>query len=201
MDFRKTLAPKKRGTGGPRKSKKKQGKQAVQRILSPEVLPPPPNWEMPAPPNRGPPPPRNPPFSLSPIRSQGMEPQPALFVRSPSERTDIAPTVLLSPRSTVCSPAKLHNRHVNASPPSTPSDASRSTSCAEAEAKRLKFDASEYNNEINRRRGAGLPSPRTSQDVDIPVRFYLVSQYISQRKSLLTFASGQPVWTGLSQER
>jgi hypothetical protein len=178
MDFRRRLAPRKRG---PRKVQKKQ------RILSPEVLPPPPGLEMPAPPKRGPPPPLGRLFRPlpSPTPPLDLAPQagPPLFTRSLSEHTDTTPTVLLSPRSAVSSPTMVHAPHENASPPTVPSDASRSSSVENADA--IRFAISEYLDEVERRRKAGLPSPRTSQDVDIPIRFYLVSQFISLMETLL----------------
>jgi hypothetical protein len=87
--------------------------------------------------------------------------------------------VVLSPRSVINTPVRRNSLHMNASPPTTPSDVSRSSSVIDAEI--LDFIISDYSQEVRRRRRAGLPSPCTSEDVDMPVRFALVSLILSSQ--------------------
>jgi hypothetical protein len=182
LDFRKQLAPKTQAPKSPKLKRGRKGrgrKRTTQRVPSPEVLPPPPDRSFPRLPLSANPTPHNP--------LQDWTPAPPLFTRSPSERRDITPTVIISPRSarSTATPNGYAAAHMNASPVTPPSNVSRSTSC-DSEVELINFNPHEHSDEIRRRRRAGLPSPRTSADVEMPIRFYLVSRHMSHIGKLLT---------------
>jgi hypothetical protein len=75
--------------------------------------------------------------------------------------------------STTCASNALPSPHRNASPPTPPSSASM-----ESDEDLMNFNLREYRDEISRRRRGGLPLPLTEPEIDIEVRFFLVSEIV-----------------------
>jgi hypothetical protein len=96
---------------------------------------------------------------------------PPTVTRSPSERSDVE--MGSSESSTTCTSYVSPPAHRNASPPTPPPGVPEELSSDED---LMSFNIPEYNREVARRQRAGLPSPLSCSEVDIDVRFFLVSQ-------------------------
>jgi hypothetical protein len=98
---------------------------------------------------------------------------PPAITRSPSERSDDPMPSCAT--STTCASYASPSPHRNASPPTPPSWASIES---DVDDDLLNFNLKEYRQEVARRRRGGLPLPLEEPDVDIAVRFFLVSGII-----------------------
>jgi hypothetical protein len=100
-----------------------------------------------------------------------------LFVRSPSERSDAE---MNSPTSTACAPRAPSSPHRGASPPTPPPGTPIELHDDFDDSEIFGFNLREFNAEVNRRRRNGLPFSHTEPEIDIDVRFFLVSMIIYQ---------------------
>jgi hypothetical protein len=169
LEHRKLLVPKKR-TPKTTKAKKpsRRGKRSMRCDTpelpipdSPELLPMAPAG-LPAP---------------TPLGPQPLTRSSPVFVRSPSERSELFFSDSSSEPSTITLISQsVDFQHRNASPPTPPPDTSmESTGSFSSDEELMNFNPQDHSREVRRRREAGLPSPRTYAYVDIPATFFLVS--------------------------